>query len=63
MADIVRSLQWSSFIIVYENEEGLIRMQEILKLQELNPDVKKNNILVMQLGPGPDYRLEIRAGR
>ncbi|CAH1104228.1 unnamed protein product [Psylliodes chrysocephalus] len=56
LADIVRSLQWSSFIIVYENEEGLIRMQEILKLQELNPDVKKNNILVMQLGPGPDYR-------
>ncbi|CAG9860405.1 unnamed protein product [Phyllotreta striolata] len=56
LAEIVRSLQWPSFIIIYENEEGLIRMQEILKLQEINPDSKKNNIVVMQLGPGPDYR-------
>ncbi|XP_072382909.1 glutamate receptor ionotropic, kainate 2-like [Diabrotica undecimpunctata] len=56
LAEIVRSLQWKSFIIIYETEEGLIRMQEILKLQELSPDSRKNNILVMQLGPGPDYR-------
>lgn len=56
LAEIVKSLQWNSFIIIYETEEGLIRMQEILKLQELSPASKRNNILVMQLSSGSDYR-------
>ncbi|KAJ8912942.1 hypothetical protein NQ315_017273 [Exocentrus adspersus] len=56
LAEIVKSLQWNSFVIIYENEEGLIRMQEILKLQEYEQNSKQNNVLVKQLGSGPDHR-------
>ncbi|XP_074036325.1 glutamate receptor ionotropic, kainate 2 [Leptinotarsa decemlineata] len=56
LAELVKSLEWSSFVIVYETEEGLVRLQEILKLQELERGKKKNVIIVKQLGPGPDYR-------
>nr|QUP79592.1 ionotropic receptor 6 [Monochamus saltuarius] len=48
LADVVKSLQWSNFVVIYETEEGFIKLQEIVKLQ--------NNILVKQLGRGPDYR-------
>nr|QUP79604.1 ionotropic receptor 17 [Monochamus saltuarius] len=48
LAEIVKSLQWSSFVVIYETEEGFTKLQEILKLQ--------NNILVKPLGRGPDYR-------
>lgn len=48
LADVVKSLQWGSFVVIYETEEGFIKLQEILKLQ--------SNILVKQLGRGPDYR-------
>ncbi|XP_018576212.1 glutamate receptor ionotropic, kainate 2-like [Anoplophora glabripennis] len=56
LAEVVRSLQWSSFVIVYEHEEGLVRMQDILKLQDISHDSKHNNIRVKQLGPGDDHR-------
>lgn len=56
LADIVRNHQWTNFAILYETEEGLARMQEILKLQEYQKDGKKNRIVMKQLGPGPDYR-------
>ncbi|XP_018570639.1 glutamate receptor ionotropic, kainate 1-like isoform X2 [Anoplophora glabripennis] len=56
LAEIVKSLQWGSFVIIYETEEGLIRMQEILKLQDYKRNSKQNNILVKQLGPGNDHR-------
>nr|XP_023029080.1 glutamate receptor ionotropic, kainate 2-like [Leptinotarsa decemlineata] len=59
LAELVKSLEWSSFVIVYETEEGLVRLQEILKLQELERGKKKNVIIVKQLGPGPDYRKSI----
>ncbi|KAG5889811.1 hypothetical protein JTB14_025590 [Gonioctena quinquepunctata] len=56
LAEIVRSLEWTSFVIIYETEAGLVNMQEILKLQDLQKDKGKNNIIVKELGPGPDYR-------
>ncbi|CAH1104230.1 unnamed protein product [Psylliodes chrysocephalus] len=35
IADIVRSLGWVGIIILYEEEEGLVKLQEVLKLQNL----------------------------
>lgn len=61
LAEVVKSLRWKSFVILYETEEGLIRMQEILKLQEFTRGGKRNSILVKQLGPGPDYRCAFEA--
>ncbi|CAH1966492.1 unnamed protein product [Acanthoscelides obtectus] len=59
LMEVVKALRWNSFVILYETEEGLIRMQEILKLQEFHRG-KRNSILVKQLGPGPDYRMLLK---
>lgn len=56
LADIVKNHQWTNFAILYETEEGLARMQQILNLQEYQNNVKKNKIVIKQLGTGPDYR-------
>ncbi|KAJ8936719.1 hypothetical protein NQ318_007078 [Aromia moschata] len=57
LSEVVKSLQWNNFVIIYETEEGLIRMQEILKLQTFeSTGGKKTNILVKQLGTGADHR-------
>lgn len=56
LAEIVKNHQWTNFAILYETEEGLSKMQEILKLQEYQKDGKKNRIIMKQIGPGPDYR-------
>lgn len=56
LATIVKHFHWPSFVVIYENEEGLIRLQEVLKLQNYDPDKRQNTIIVKQLGPGPDHR-------
>lgn len=56
LADIVKNHQWTNFAILYETEEGLTKLQEILKLQEYQKNGRKNRIIMKQLGPGPDYR-------
>jgi ionotropic glutamate receptor len=61
LAVIVKNLQWRSFVVLYEDDEGLVRLQEILKLQSFD---KRDNVIVRQLGPGSDNRpllKEIRA--
>ncbi|XP_063925797.1 glutamate receptor ionotropic, kainate 2-like isoform X2 [Zophobas morio] len=60
LATIVRNLQWRSFVILYEENDGLVRLQEVLKLQSYN---KHSTVMVRQL-EGPDCRpllKEIRA--
>ena len=53
-ADFVRDIGWKSFIILYETEDGLVKMQELLKLPKTFADVK---ITLRQLTPGTDdYR-------
>lgn len=49
---LVRENDWKSYTIIYESDDGLVRVQEVLKAQ--NP----NNPPVMyrKLGPGPDHR-------
>ena len=51
-ATLVRENDWKSYTIIYESDDGLVRVQEVLKAQ--NP----NNPPVMyrKLGPGPDHR-------
>lgn len=56
LADIVKNHQWTNFAILYETEDGLSKMQEILKLQDFQKEGQKNRIIMKQLGPGPDYR-------
>ena len=53
-SDFVRDIGWKNFIILYETEDGLVKMQELLKLPKTFADVK---ITLRQLTPGTDdYR-------
>ena len=54
-ADLVIALEWKSYLILYEDNDGLIRLQDVLKMSPKRSDVK---IKVRQLQPGPggDYR-------
>lgn len=56
IADIVHNEGWQNFVVLYETEESLIKLQQVLNLQEFNKDGKKNNIIVKYLGSGPDFR-------
>ncbi|XP_071450570.1 glutamate receptor ionotropic, kainate 2 isoform X3 [Hetaerina americana] len=50
--DVVRAWGWKSFTIVYESNEGLVRLQELLKAH----GPSEFPIAVRQLGEGSDYR-------
>ena len=53
-ADFVKDVGWKSFIVLYETEDGLVKIQELLKLPKTFADVK---ITLRQLTPGTDdYR-------
>ena len=50
----MRDVGWKSFIVLYETEEGLVKIQELLKLPKTFTEVK---ITLRQLTPGTmDYR-------
>ena len=55
--DMVEAMEWTSFVVIYEEPEGLIRLQEVLKMapKKKGTDIK---IKMRQLigGPGKDYR-------
>ncbi|XP_011152744.1 glutamate receptor ionotropic, kainate 2 [Harpegnathos saltator] len=52
IADIVESMQWRNFAAIYENDDGLSRIQKTLTLKR----TKDNPITIRQLGKGSDYR-------
>lgn len=52
LAVIVKHMAWKNFAILYENNEGLLKLQEVLKLT-INT---RETILVRQLDIGNDYR-------
>nr|CAD7259373.1 unnamed protein product [Timema shepardi] len=54
--DVIKFLNWKTFTIVYESNEGLKRLQEILKAR--NPS--DPSIVVRQLGEGTDYRTVLK---
>ncbi|CAG9768246.1 unnamed protein product [Ceutorhynchus assimilis] len=53
---IIESLDWATFAIVYENEESLIKMQEVIKLQEHEAKINKNKIVLKRLDENGDNR-------
>lgn len=53
---IIKSLDWKKFVIIYENDESLINLQDVIKYQQHREGYDKNDVLVKSLGPGPDYR-------
>lgn len=52
---LVRESNWNTYTIIYENDEGLVRLQETLN-QRLSGDPV---ITYRKLGPGPDHRLDL----
>nr|AWT23260.1 IR15 [Hycleus cichorii] len=52
LATLVRENDWKTYTIIYETDDGLIRLQELLKVY--NP--KDPPVMYRKLGPGPDYR-------
>ncbi|KAG5896546.1 hypothetical protein JTB14_030749 [Gonioctena quinquepunctata] len=56
LGDIVRSFGWKSSVIIYEEDDALIRLKDVLNLQKFNEKDKTNKVLLEKLGNGPDYR-------
>ncbi|XP_022248257.1 glutamate receptor ionotropic, kainate 2-like isoform X2 [Limulus polyphemus] len=52
--DLVKSKEWKNFAIIYEENEALIRLEELLK-DPLMREIKQK-VLVKQLVPGQEYR-------
>lgn len=54
LATLIRENDWKSYTIIYEDDDGLVRLQETLK--DRNPTDPA--VTLRKLGPGPDHRLE-----
>lgn len=53
-ADLILTYGWKSFVVIYEDEHSLTRLQEILKLPKSYEGIK---IMMKQLDPlSNDYR-------
>lgn len=52
-ADVVKGWNWKSFTVLYEDEEGLMRLQDVIQLSTV-PNYK---VIVRQLPESNDYRL------
>lgn len=50
LATVIKNLQWKSYVILFEDEDGLIRLQEVFKLQEITEENEFNSIILRQLG-------------
>ncbi|XP_060523976.1 glutamate receptor ionotropic, kainate 2-like [Cylas formicarius] len=51
LATLVKDNDWKSYTIIYENDDGLLRLRESLNRRPADPAVT-----FRKLGPGPDYR-------
>jgi len=52
--DLVKKWGWKSFTIIYESNEGLVRLQELLKAR--NGAFSAYPITIRQLGSSRDHR-------
>ncbi|KAE8737789.1 hypothetical protein FOCC_FOCC016738, partial [Frankliniella occidentalis] len=50
--DLLEDMAWKTFTIVYEDDEGLFRLQEVLKAH----GPSDSPVTLRRLGEGPDYR-------
>lgn len=55
LAVLIKHMDWKSYAIIYENNDGLIRLQEALKL---SGKIRKM-VTVRQLGIGDDHRFTV----
>ncbi|KAL7026717.1 hypothetical protein ACKWTF_005135 [Chironomus riparius] len=51
-ADLLIDYTWKSYTIIYEDDDSLIRLKDILQIH----DPQSSPVTVRQLGDGPDYR-------
>ncbi|XP_066261902.1 glutamate receptor ionotropic, kainate 2-like [Euwallacea similis] len=61
---IIQSLNWDSFAVLYENEESIIKMQDVLKIQQHNVEATKNLLILKKIDDNNDNRhilKEVRA--
>ena len=49
-------MDWKSFVILYEESEGLVRLQEVLKLSSVYNDLQISVRQLIPSQPGDDYR-------
>ncbi|XP_014479810.1 PREDICTED: glutamate receptor ionotropic, kainate 2-like [Dinoponera quadriceps] len=50
--DLIKKFQWKEYAILYDDTNGLIRMNRLLKL----PNMHTISAMVFHLGNGPDFR-------
>lgn len=65
LAKLVESLNWSSFVLLYENFDGFMRLQEVLQLHQIETKNHKNMVVVKELDFNKDIKLvlkELRQG-
>lgn len=61
LATVIRNMNWKTFVILYEEDEGLLRLQEVLKLQNLKNLNDINTITLRQLSdPDGNYRVLLK---
>lgn len=54
--DYIKEKNWKSFAIIYEENEALVRLQELLK----DPSIRERRVLVKQFVQGKEYRKSIK---
>lgn len=52
LATLVREMHWKTYTIIYENDDGLVRLQEVLKTHKGDD----SPVTVKKLQPGTDHR-------
>lgn len=57
LAKIVESFDWPEFVVLYEDDQGLLRLQEVLKIQQFQEGSLKNGMTLEKLDIGGDNRL------
>ncbi|XP_056641962.1 glutamate receptor ionotropic, kainate 2-like isoform X1 [Diorhabda sublineata] len=55
LSQIIQSFGWRSFVVVYETDDALLKLKDIMKFQKYSEHNKKNKINFEKLGPGPNY--------
>lgn len=56
LAKIVESFDWPEFVVLYEDDQGLLRLQEVLKIQQFQEGSLKNGMTLEKLDIGGDNR-------
>lgn len=56
LAKIVEAFDWSEFVVLYEDDQGLLRLQEVLKIHQFEEENLKNAMTLEKLDIGGDNR-------